>query len=56
MEWKEGSVVRLKSGGPQMTILIMESKSLFLCGWFDKDNNFHKQYFSKEILSLMEDQ
>lgn len=34
MDWKTGNIVRLKSGGPAMTVRFVESKGVY-CEWFD---------------------
>jgi uncharacterized protein YodC (DUF2158 family) len=42
MSFKIGDVVKLKSGGPHMTItgtsVGPDRPTLFSCSWFDKDN------------------
>ena len=53
-KFKVGDVVRLKSGGPNMTVLANEEDIDFIiCQWFDgeelKDGNF-----SPESLELVE--
>jgi len=35
-EFKPGDIVRLKSGGPPMTIESLDKKDGFLCLWFDE--------------------
>ena len=58
MELKIGDVVRLKSGGPQMTISEYPIKLLqgkenckeAKCDWFDGENHLHHGTFSIEIL------
>lgn len=53
MSIKEGSVVRLKSGGPVMTVDWIELHDSHLgatihCGWFADGDN---QYYRAEIMS-----
>lgn len=37
MEFKPGDLVRLKSGGPVMTVSIIETDGLVRCVWFDSE-------------------
>jgi uncharacterized protein YodC (DUF2158 family) len=39
MGFKEGDVVKLKSGGPKMTIERIDSDQSALCIWFDHKND-----------------
>ncbi len=52
-----GDVVRLKSGGPNMTIIETEkiSEQYVTCQWFDGDNKPQKENFRKEALILAEE-
>lgn len=47
--FKKGDVVRLKSGGPRMTVAEL-GQSLVSCTWFDERNNPHSQAFDPEVL------
>jgi uncharacterized protein YodC (DUF2158 family) len=42
---KEGDVVRLKSGGPRMTVTMVMSKKVVVCQWFEgtklRGGHFH---------------
>jgi uncharacterized protein YodC (DUF2158 family) len=50
-EFKPGNIVRLRSGGPVMTI---DSAGSFLrtwkCRWFSKEEKLHEEYFSESSL------
>ena len=47
-----GDVVRLKSGGPTMTVGLLHSdRPTWLCDWFDGSTNF-SGYFAPEMLAL----
>ena len=54
-EWNEhedfnvGEVVRLKSGGPSMTV-DGDSGSRIICAWFDQDGSFHRYDFDQGAL------
>ncbi len=39
-----GEVVRLKSGGPSMTVEALREVQV-RCGWFDKAGNLHRDLF-----------
>ncbi|QZT36676.1 DUF2158 domain-containing protein [Halosquirtibacter xylanolyticus] len=43
-EFQEGDVVKLKSGGPKMTILDIEN-IFIMCGYFDKQDVYHTSSF-----------
>jgi len=51
-EWKSGDLVKLKSGGPLMTVNSQESasKNTYHCCWFDNDNKPTKEVFSGDAL------
>lgn len=46
--FKVGDVVRVKSGGPNMTVLELSRYASeivgYTCGYFDKKNRFRKAY------------
>ena len=44
MEIKIGDIVRLKSGGPHMTVvMIREASDIIICGWFDASESEYSQ-------------
>lgn len=46
MTYKAGDIVRLKSGGPKMTILRAdEATDSFACKWFDRNGKRHSDSF-----------
>jgi uncharacterized protein YodC (DUF2158 family) len=47
--WKKFDVVRLKSSGPDMTVLEV-SDSGVQCRWFDKSGKLHDKVFPDEAL------
>lgn len=51
MQLKKGDVVKLKSGGPNMTISFIDNEfgTMFECQWFDKGELKHAT-FSPETL------
>ena len=50
MEWKLGDVVRLKSGGPKMTVEKKLSSTLeFTCTWFN-EKDVQRDIFRPEVL------
>jgi len=55
-EFKVGDTVRLKSGGPLMTIMITnyDGKRHFYCQWFTKDEDKVREgYFPPDSLQLV---
>ena len=55
-EFKVGDTVRLKSGGPLMTITIAnyDGKRRFYCQWFTKDEDAAREsYFPPDALQLV---
>jgi uncharacterized protein YodC (DUF2158 family) len=55
MSFKVGDVVKLKSGGPLMTVtgtsVGPDRPTLFTCSWFDKDNHEQTGSFPADALS-----
>jgi uncharacterized protein YodC (DUF2158 family) len=52
---KVGDLVKLKSGGPVMTISLVrerENLSVIQCKWFDSSNSLQTESFLKETLVL----
>lgn len=52
--YKIGDVVRLKSGGPAMTVVALspkEDKSRVCCGWIGDDGAFHDNWFHVDCLT-----
>jgi len=37
--FRTGDVVRLKSGGPKMTVNDAAASGLYLCNWFNRDGD-----------------
>jgi uncharacterized protein YodC (DUF2158 family) len=48
-DFNVGDVVRLKSGGPNMTVN-NASSSMIMCTWFDSSNVYHHRYFNQGAL------
>lgn len=55
-QWKSGDVVRLKSGGPTMTIngKAASTASSYICQWFDGPNQM-TGVFNSEMLVAVQD-
>lgn len=47
---KQGDIVKLKSGGPVMTLSKIEQGNTVICQWFDNDNKLHTDRFRLESL------
>jgi len=46
-----GDIVRLKSGGPKMTILgIDDDDAVFACKWFDRNGKLHSDSFPVDMI------
>lgn len=58
-EFEAGDVVRLKTGGPEMTVenVIQEPAmgEIVQATWFDEDNNKQSDSFSPEALVVVEE-
>lgn len=52
MTFQLGDVVRLKSGGPPMTIGAIDDRGGILCEWF-KDAELKSSYFASHSLELV---
>lgn len=50
MEIKQGDIVKLKSGGPRMTVSSPIYYENFSCTWFDKVGKLCVESFSKLII------
>lgn len=50
-QFNKGDVVRLKSGGPKMTVLAVKTAQL-ACQWFDRNGKMHTSDFDIEMLDL----
>lgn len=37
--YKTGDVVRLKSGGPHMTVSSFATSGMYLCNWFNREGD-----------------
>jgi uncharacterized protein YodC (DUF2158 family) len=53
MKYQVGDLVRLKSGGPTMTIRQILSDAVG-CAWFDANHKFHSEYFPLDALEKAE--
>ncbi len=49
-EFKEGDVVKLKSGGPEMTVSEVKGDKLY-CKWFDEKGELKAKYFKTTELT-----
>ena len=53
---KAGDIVRLKSGGPKMTVIDYEEAwSSWQCTWFDSKNTRQTDHFATPLLERVED-
>lgn len=55
-----GSVCRLKSGGPSMTVVMFNNRechpgspSGYLCMWFDHEKKLHRDWFEEAVLDFI---
>lgn len=51
---KVGMVVRLKSGGPQMTVKFYTISGTWQCSWFDTKGELKESDFAEEQLEVVE--
>jgi len=55
-QFKSGAVVRLKSGGPNMTVVGVESSTgRLVCKWFDGNKVSTGAFFSFELIEVPEE-
>jgi uncharacterized protein YodC (DUF2158 family) len=50
-KFKTGDIVKLKSGGPKMTVVNADEYNATLA-WFDTNHLIHSKDFSNEIIEL----
>ncbi len=51
MQWKAGDIVRLKSGGPVMTVTDTKLEEPYVqCVWFDAKKTKHTDTFNRNTL------
>lgn len=50
---KEGDIVQLRPGGPQMVVKRI-SQGLIECRWFDADGALHEEHFHSHELKKIE--
>jgi uncharacterized protein YodC (DUF2158 family) len=48
-QWKIGDVVRLKSGGPKMTVKLVGQHESVWCHWFDGPTIYTAEFDPNEI-------
>ena len=54
-QFRPGDQVRLRSGGPSMTVLSVSAKGGDMkCSWFDASQVFHQEHFPPAALVLVE--
>lgn len=54
-QFKPGDVVGLKSGGPQMTVIRIESNGRVVVTWFDDKNQLQNAAFEPVVLESASD-
>lgn len=53
MSFKPGNLVKLKSGGPLMTVRTTDREGLDVrCDWFDVTNDYKTAWFASDSLQL----
>jgi uncharacterized protein YodC (DUF2158 family) len=55
MDISEGAVVRLKSGGPDMTVREITPRGVAFCEWFSESGEINMRDFSIKSLVLVQD-
>lgn len=48
-----GDIVRLRSGGPDMTVKLVNASYVVFCMWFDADSHVCEQGFDSELLFIV---
>ena len=53
-KFKPGDIVRLKSGGPKMTVIKYDPAqgADLTCQWFEKDSQFKEKSFNQDALEV----
>lgn len=49
-QYDQGDVVRLKSGGPKMTVREEKQDGKILCSWFDRNGKLHSEAFPAQLV------
>lgn len=49
-QYDQGDVVRLKSGGPKMTVKEEGADGTILCSWFDRNGKLHSNGFEPALI------
>lgn len=49
-QYDQGDVVRLKSGGPKMTVKEEGADGTILCSWFDRNGKLHSNGFKPALI------
>lgn len=56
MTFKTGDLVKLKSGGPLMTVRTTDREGLDVrCDWFDNTNDYKTAWFASDSLQLQKE-
>ena len=53
MEFQDGAVVELKSGGPKMTIAAVKQERA-ICIWFNQREDFHEEKSSEFLVVTLQ--
>jgi uncharacterized protein YodC (DUF2158 family) len=51
-KYKVGDIVKLKSGGPKMTVESVEGGNTYLCQWFDKEDRLERGKFPENCIAI----
>jgi uncharacterized protein YodC (DUF2158 family) len=54
-QFKLGEVVKLKSGGPKMTIIKVSENGSTWCSYFDSNENYHRVPLDAEAIEIFEE-
>lgn len=55
-EIKPGDVVQLKSGGPYMTVGVIESDDHLWCEWFEGDKHHSRSFKISSLIKVEQDE